>query len=422
MDNPIVLGWGAAAAAGAAKVGGKGWNLGRLCQFGFPVPRGGVITAEVYRRFMAQPALAALWRPLSTVTALDAAAPEVAERLAQIRTVICATELPPDITAALTAFLAVEGLTDTAVAVRSSATTEDSATASFAGIHQSFLGVRGAEAVRLALRQCYASLWTPQALAYRRPLGFVDEAVACAMVICAMVTGLEGGPPRAAGVAFSCDPRTGRRDLVTISAAPGLGEAVVSGSTNPEEIAVQWETTPALVTARTERTEPVLTDAEATALARLTMRVHWALGDGQDPQDIEWAHDGQRFWLLQARPVTRLPLRTFPELAHLPTIWSNANLKDVFPGVQRLLGWSIMQADMWNVLRARIRHPGGGQRARVAGASSGRTASDGGWGRRAHSTGPAPKGWRARRFAVRARPRAWRWRRVVCVCWPCRDV
>src|SRR5262249_56574882 len=103
----------------------------------------------------------------------------------------------------------------------------DRATASFAGIHSSVLNVRGADAVLRAIMECYASLWTPHALAYRRRLGLSDEQVACAVVLCAMV------PAMSAGVAFSCDPRTGRRDLVTISAVHGLGDALVSGRGNP---------------------------------------------------------------------------------------------------------------------------------------------------------------------------------------------
>jgi phosphoenolpyruvate synthase/pyruvate phosphate dikinase len=86
--------------------------------------------------------------------------------------------------------------------VRSSATAEDSAAASFAGVHASFLGVKGLEGVLRAIRGCYASLWTPRAVAYRRHQGLADDAVDCAVVICALVTGPEQSPPVAAGWPF----------------------------------------------------------------------------------------------------------------------------------------------------------------------------------------------------------------------------
>ena len=340
----LMLPFAAAALAGPEAVGGKGWNLGRLERYGFPVPRGGALCAEAYRQFMAAPALAAYAAELAGVPAAAAAEEAVAAKLAAMRTAIAATPLPGATVAAVAAFLTAAGLADVPVAVRSSATAEDSAAASFAGIHRSLLGVRGVAAVLAAIKDCYASLWTPQALAYRRRFGIADEAVACAVVVCAMVQGPAGGPPVAAGVAFSCDPRTGRRDRVTISAAPGLGEAVVSGSVNPEEIVIGVVLADTRVQERRGRPDRVLSDDQALALSRLVQRVQWALGRGQDPQDVEWAHDGERFWLLQARPVTRLPRVTRPGAAGQPVVWSNANLKDVLPGVLTTMSWSMVQS------------------------------------------------------------------------------
>ncbi|MBO8141211.1 MAG: HAMP domain-containing protein [Firmicutes bacterium] len=214
--------------------------------------------------------------------------------------------------------------------------------ASFAGIHASRLGQRGLDAVMESIRACYASLWTPRAVAYRRRFNLRDDEVLCAVVLCRMVGACDDPTrqPQAAGVAFSCDPRTGRADVVTIGGVRGLGQAVVDGSGNPEEIVVQvgWDFQ---VLERREGTDRVLTDEQAIRLAHLVQRVHWALGDGQDPQDVEWAFDGSSFWLLQARPVTRVPRYTFPGAGQLPTVWSNGNLKDALPGVLSPLGWSI---------------------------------------------------------------------------------
>ena len=129
------LDWREAYEAGAAVCGGKGYNLARLARYGFRVPRGGVLPAGA---------------PVS----------EIRQGLEQL------------------------GLLDAKVAVRSSATAEDSARASFAGIHRSFLNVRGAAAVEAAAQGCIDSLQTPQAVAYRRRMGFRDEEVRCAVVVC----------------------------------------------------------------------------------------------------------------------------------------------------------------------------------------------------------------------------------------------
>jgi phosphohistidine swiveling domain-containing protein len=278
------LSWQEAFEAGVEVCGGKGYNLARLARYGFRVPRGGVLPAGA---------------PLSAIR-------QGLDRL---------------------------GLLDARVAVRSSATAEDSARASFAGIHRSFLNVSGIEAIEQAAQGCIDSLQTPEAIAYRHRMGFRDEEVQCAVVVCQMVDA------RCAGVAFSCDPLTGRRDLVLIDAAEGLGEAVVSGRVNPHRMV--WRDHGGLLTRQPGFTCPAwLPEAIEEELVHTVQRVHWALGEGQDPQDIEWAYDGTRLWLLQARPITRLPRAGWPQIAKLPRYWSTANLKDAVPGVVCELAWS----------------------------------------------------------------------------------
>lgn len=322
-----MLDWNEAFQAGPAVVGGKGWNLARLHRYGFQVPAGGVLPARVYRDACATPAVARAVAALRGVTPERAADPEVVEALAQVQAALRA--VPVEATA--------EGL----VAVRSSAVAEDGASASFAGIHESFLNVADVPA---AVRECWASLWTPRALAYRRRLGLTDDEVACAVVICAMV------PAVCAGVAFTCDPMTGRRDLVVIDAGRGLGDAVVRGEITPQQIVCRR----VRGRFRVERAtgEAVLTDEQALRLARLVWRVLWALGEGQDPQDVEWAWDGERFHLLQSRPVTRLPHHTFPGVRNVPVWWSNANMKDAVPGVVSAFAWSYIQEAIPDVLYA----------------------------------------------------------------------
>ena len=344
MSQPTLLDWNEAFTAGPAVAGGKGWNLARLARYGFQVPAGGVVAAGAYARFMSEPALVRLQQELSAIGPADAAAPENERKLDAMQSAVRNTPLPPEIVDELAAFLARLGLEDTPIAVRSSATAEDGAAASFAGIHTSRLGQVGLKAVVESIRECYASLWTPRAVAYRRRLNLADQDVLCAVVLCKMV-GAGGDPrrePEAAGVAFSCDPRSGRRDVVTIAAAQGLGEKVAGGSVIPEEIAVAAGPKPKVLERKgAPGATPVLSDELAIRLAHLVQRVEWAFGDGQEPQDIEWAFDGTSIWLLQARPVTRLPRYTFPGAGKLPLVWSTANLKDALPGVLSPYGWSI---------------------------------------------------------------------------------
>ena len=173
-----LLNWNQAYEAGPSVCGGKGYNLARLARYGFRVPHGGVLPA-------------------------GASIAEIGPGLEQL------------------------GLDKTRVAVRSSATAEDSSRASFAGIHRSYLNVLGREAVERAAQGCIDSLATPEAQSYRRRMGFADEEVRCAVVVCEMVDAL------CAGVAFSCDPANGRRDLILIDAAEGLGDRLAQGSVNP---------------------------------------------------------------------------------------------------------------------------------------------------------------------------------------------
>lgn len=373
-----LLNWPAAHLQGPESAGGKGWNLGRLNRYGLAVPDGGVVSAEAYRLFIDHPDLREQVADLVGVKAADAALPEVAEKLAHLRERILTTALPAAVAGELHGFLAEAGLLGRPVAVRSSATAEDSAVASFAGIHHSFLNVYGPGDITAAVKGCYASLWTPQAVAYRRKMGLPDQQVAAAVVILAMV------PAKAAGVAFSCDPRTGRLDRFTISASVGLGESVVSGTVEPDEYEVDiTQYPPAVVrrrigtkaqatvartgggtelvaTAAAEAGRPALTDGQIAELAYLVGRIQDALGHMTEPQDVEWAHDGERFWVVQARPVTNLPPATFAAVAGEQQVWSNANLKDVMPGVQSTMGWSFLRSGIDTLLSAPLRAAGYG--------------------------------------------------------------
>ena len=348
MQNgyPALLDWTDAVAAGAVAAGGKGWNLGRLHRYGFRVPRGGVIAAHVYDAVLSDPEITSLVEEVAKLRLDAIGRDEVTAKLRRLRELILEADFPAGFADELHLFLSEHGLEHAFLAVRSSATAEDGERASFAGIHESALNVRGWDAIVQAIKRCYASLWTPRAVTYRRKVGIADAEVRCAVVLCEMVgeEGPEGVLPVSAGVAFSCDPRTGERDRVTISEVQGLGEALVSGAANPEELTVSIA--PESEYRVIERRSPagaILSEAAAIELTRDVVRVTWALGDGQDPQDIEWVYDGSRFWLVQARPVTRLPRRMPKGAESLPVIWSNANLKDSVPVVLSTYSWSMIR-------------------------------------------------------------------------------
>ena len=301
---------------------------------------------------MRTPDVAALAAPLGAVTLDEIGGDDVEGRLAALRELVIRTGVSPATRAAVGGFLGETGLEERPLAVRSSAVAEDGAGTAFAGIHESFLGVVGLDAVCAAVSRCFASLWTPRAVAYRRRAGVADDATPCAVVICEMVGDPRDGPA-AAGVAFSCDPVTGERQVVTMELAKGTGDAVVRGTVAPQQYAVRRIDLETEV-ARLDDTgdAPVLEDREIEALARIVVRVHWALGDGDAPQDVEWAWDGRTFWMLQSRPVTRLPRWTFPGIPTETPIWSNANIRDSLPRPLTMATWSLLDATVQAVVYA----------------------------------------------------------------------
>ncbi|RJX21249.1 MAG: pyruvate, phosphate dikinase [Ammonifex sp.] len=356
-ESLLVFNWEQAGSAGPEIIGGKAANLSRLRRYGFPTPNGGVIGAGVYRLFVKANRLNVAVKDLSGLTTDRILDPEVTTGLAAIQRSFVDGDWPPELEAHLQVFLQGLGLMDKAVAVRSSATMEDSAFTSFAGMHQSVLNVSGWIRISRAIRECYASLWTPQAIAYRRKMGIEDRDVEMAVVVLEMV------PAVVAGVAFSCDPRTGRYDRILINAAWGLGEAVVKGEVEPDEYLLSpgYESINIVekkigkkqrmyrpissggiesVDVEAERREsPALADEAVIDLSLLVLRVFESVGEGRDHQDIEWVYDGHKFHLVQTRPVTRIPRLTFSAIADQPVLWSNANNKDVFPGVMSTFQW-----------------------------------------------------------------------------------
>jgi rifampicin phosphotransferase len=302
-----------------ARAGGKGANLGELSQAGLPVPPGFVVTTGAYDAFVEADGLKeeivslALRPEVDDPTAFEATAEMIRALFAQG---VIADEVAAEIRAAYDQLKDTDGR---AVAVRSSATAEDLPGASFAGQQETYLNVRGAGALLEAVRACWASLWTARAMAYRKNQGIDPAKVSLAVVVQSMVDA------EAAGILFTADPGTGRRDQVVINAAWGLGEAVVGGLVTPDALVVDKvsgrvvsrETADKeVMTLYTEggteekpvpkarRLRPVLDDRRAAELARYGLRIEELY---RTPQDIEWALSGGELFILQARPITALP-------------------------------------------------------------------------------------------------------------------
>jgi pyruvate,water dikinase len=324
-----------------AVVGGKGASLGELTRAGVAVPPGFVVTVDAFAAAMAaiDPS-GALRAELSALDAADLAA--IAAAAARLRALVTGAELPDDLYAAIAVRYAKLGtggsgreiLINSDVAVRSSATVEDSAEASFAGLQDTYLGVSGIPSVHDHVRRCWASLYNDESVAYRRRLGLPEAGVSMAVVVQRMVA------PCAAGVLFTRSPVTGDRSVVAIEATWGLGSALVSGDVTPDSFIIS-KVTGEITTRRVARKikihsyrsngpgvtveetpaslreAPSLTDDEIRALAAIGRRVEAHYGT---PQDIEWAlldGDGadaggtagaasaaERIVLLQSRPET----------------------------------------------------------------------------------------------------------------------
>ena len=291
----MLLEFGDEACLEVARAGGKGASLARMSTLGLPVPPGFVVPAEC---------LVASFGDRGE--ALRAALPD-ARRAHEI---VAGAEPPPEIADAYARLG-----DDPPVAVRSSACAEDSETASYAGQQETFLHVRGADAVRERVRDCWASFFSERALFYRQRKWSLDD-LGMAVVVQRMVEA------DVAGVLFTCDPVQRRRDRMVVEAVLGLGEAAVSGQVTPDhyvlkrdgavkraQVAVQ----PFAIVPRADGgTEERALDPDeggAQKLGEETLRELARIGEDLErrlgrPQDIEWAMQGGELYVLQARPVT----------------------------------------------------------------------------------------------------------------------
>ncbi len=309
-------------------VGGKGLSLGLMAGAGLPVPPGFCVTTDAFRR--------ARGRSLGDHADLVASLDEAYRRLGS-------------------------GV----VAVRSSAIGEDGAEASFAGQQETFLGVRGADAVRDAVARCWASLDTERAVAYRKKQGIAEDGLAMGVVVQQLIEA------EVAGVLFTHDPLDPEGRQMLVEASWGLGESVVSGRVTPDRFHLDRATgavrdrhvatKAVMVTGDGVKPVPAekqaacsLNDAQLAQLAELGRKVEAFYGA---PRDIEWAYAEGRFWLLQARPITvasaaeREQVRR-EEMAALRaraepggTVWAKFNLAEVLPEPTPMT-WAVVRRFM----------------------------------------------------------------------------
>jgi len=304
-------------------VGGKGGSLGELARAGISVPPGFVVRTAAFERF-----LEALERERPVRAAVAALDPDdlaaIATCSGALRARVEGAVLPDDIRDAILAAYEelVRGVPDAAVAVRSSATTEDSEDASFAGLQDTYLWTKGAAETLRKVQSCWASLYSVPSIAYRRKHDLPEAGVAMGVVVQLMVDA------RSAGVMFTRSPTTGDRTVVTIESSWGLGSAIVGGEVTPDRFVISKITDEiaardvslklaqhlpadeggvrdAAVPEAMQRA-PSLSDSELVELVAIAKRVERHYGR---PQDIEWAiarhaSGTDAIFLLQSRPET----------------------------------------------------------------------------------------------------------------------
>ncbi|HWR06024.1 phosphoenolpyruvate synthase [Sporomusa sp.] len=299
-----------------SSVGGKGANLGELCQIpGIKVPGGFCVSTKAYSDFInTSQEIAVLVKrlALSSLESLE----DLKITGQSIRAHLETLTIPEQIQQAIICAWQEVG-SQHAYAVRSSATAEDLPGASFAGQQDTFLNVKGEQEILDCIRKCWASLFTDRAIVYRQKNGFEHDKVLLSVVVQQMVF------PEVSGIMFTADPVSGNRKIVAIDASFGLGEALVSGIVSADlyqvksdvlikqriakkEIAIYAK--PNGGTVKTEiaceqQLIPALSAADAVRLARMGRSIEAHFGS---PQDIEWGIADHDIFILQSRPITTL--------------------------------------------------------------------------------------------------------------------
>src|SRR6267143_1997150 len=354
MDRPLLL--PLASCTKPSLVGGKAVGLARLLAGGFPVPCGFCVTTEAYDHALRAPGFAPAeqWQ-----AALHSSGAERQRILSHCRTIIRNRDIA-ELTAQIVGQvhrldLPLHGLW----AVRSSATNEDGAHASFAGVYRTRLGIP-LEEMGLAVKDLWLSIWDERVLNYHATSGLNGTPPAMAVVIQPLLEAL------AAGVAYSVHPLTGRATQVVINAVAGLAAALVDGRATPDQYVVEMDENnqPIRIGERTITGQThalrvtgqglcevplsddavgraTLSDDQLLDLARTAKQIEKTFGR---PVDLEWLYDDRGLWLLQARPISGLTRS--PQLTNDDCEWSRANFKETLPELPSPLGLSFLELFM----------------------------------------------------------------------------
>ncbi|GCE09414.1 phosphoenolpyruvate synthase [Dictyobacter aurantiacus] len=346
-------------------VGGKGANLGELSRIeGIHVPDGFCLSTEAFKRSIGEvPSINELLDQFSLLKVEDR--DTISALSAEIRGAIEEIAIPQDITEEIARFLSMSGEKH-AYAVRSSATAEDLPTASFAGQQDTYLNIIGQEAILKHISKCWASLFTDRAVMYRMQNGFDHRKVLLSVVVQKMVF------PQTAGIAFTADPVTSNRKVVSIDASFGLGEALVSGLVNADnynvrngKIIVKKISTKKLAIyalheggTKEQAIEPerqsrqALTNEQILQLERIGRKIEAHFGI---PQDIEWCLVDDTFSIVQSRPITTL----YP----IPEVNDHEHHVYISVGHQQMMTDPIkpLGISLWQLTAARPMYQAGGR-------------------------------------------------------------
>ncbi len=300
-------------------VGGKGANLGEMTKAGFPVPNGFAVTVGSYDIFLKESEISNKINSILKETDVNNSE-ELQNASIKIGKLITSSKIPNSVMLEISkAYRRLSGhFRKALVAVRSSATAEDLPGMSFAGQQATYLNIKGENNLLLAVRECWASLFTARAIFYRTQNKIDQEKVKISVIVQKMVQS------DVSGVMFTIDPVTNDKDRIVIEAVWGLGEMIVQGSVVPDNYQVQKETfsvlskeisdqsiqlikrgliTKEVAVPAKIRAKQKLTDDEIVKLAKIADRLqkHYYF-----PQDIEWAKEGSNLFIVQTRPVTTI--------------------------------------------------------------------------------------------------------------------
>jgi len=294
--------------------GGKGASLGEMTQVGIPVPPGFVILANAFKKLISDNQIAEKIDKI--LKKIDPAKTETVNRgSAEIRVLFNKTQISQDIADEI--IKAFDNLGAEFVAVRSSATAEDSSSTSWAGELETYLNVSKDRIIE-TVKKCWSSLFTPRAIFYRIEKKMHTEDVSVAVVVQKMLD------PDISGITFTVHPVTKDKNSMVVEAGWGLGEAIVGGRIIPDTYVVDKEKmsvikkflnaqkkmikrinneTKEIAVPEDKKEKPKLTDQDILRLAQLCKKIEKHYGK---PQDIEWAVENNQFYILQARPITTL--------------------------------------------------------------------------------------------------------------------